>query len=200
MSIKFGPRRLPSRRSIRTRWLAFALGLLALAIPALALASHQFTDVPTTHRFHDDIDAIADAGVTLGCGGGKYCPDKVVTRAQMAAFLNRLGALAEGTTPVVNADRVDGLDSTAFMPAATYIIIEEATVLAGDTNGFNVSCDDGDRILSGGLFDVQLLTHVTDNYPFDTDTWEVFLLNTGLVDDDLSLHVLCADFAPMHEE
>ena len=169
-------------------------------LPAAAIASHQFSDVPTSHRFHDDIDAIADAGVTLGCGDGKYCPAAFVTRGQMAAFLNRLGALAEGTTPVVNADRVDGLDASAFMPAATYIVIEEATVLGGETNGLNVSCDDGDRVLSGGLFDVQLLTHVTDNYPFDADTWEVFLLNTGLNDDDVSLHVLCADFAPMHEE
>lgn len=32
----------------------------------------------------------------------------------MAAFMNRLGALAPGKTPVVNATKVDGLDSTAF--------------------------------------------------------------------------------------
>jgi len=32
----------------------------------------------------------------------------------MAAFMNRLGALASGKTPVVNADKLDGLDSTAF--------------------------------------------------------------------------------------
>jgi len=180
--------------------LATLVGLAILAVPAVAIASHQFSDVPTNHRFHDDIDAIADAGVTVGCGGGKYCPDAFVTRGQVAAFLNRLGALAEGTTPVVNADRVDGLDASAFMPAATYIIVEEASVLAGETNGLNVSCDDGDRVLSGGLFDVELPTHVTDNYPFDTDTWEAFLLNTGLNDDEFSLHVLCADFAPVHEE
>jgi hypothetical protein len=32
----------------------------------------------------------------------------------MAAFMNRLGALGAGKTPVVNADKIDGLNSTAF--------------------------------------------------------------------------------------
>ena len=36
------------------------------------------------------MDTIARNGVTTGCGGGNYCPDVSVTRAQMAVFL--LGA------------------------------------------------------------------------------------------------------------
>jgi hypothetical protein len=71
--------------------------------------------VPTDHTFHADIDAITDAGVTTtGCGGGNFCPDEFVTRGQMAAFLNRLGALGPGKVPVANADKLDGLDSSAF--------------------------------------------------------------------------------------
>lgn len=85
-----------------------------MAFPLGVLASHQFTDVPNSNIFHGDIDALVDAGVTAGCGGGKYCPNQAVTRGQMAAFMNRLGALAPGKTPVVNADRIDGLDSSAF--------------------------------------------------------------------------------------
>jgi hypothetical protein len=79
------------------------------------IASHQFSDVPTSSTFHDDIDAIRDAGVTTGCSSGKYCPKDFVTREQMAAFLNRLGALGPGRTPVVNADEVDGVNSTQFV-------------------------------------------------------------------------------------
>ena len=41
------------------------------------------------HQFADDIDRLAAAGVTLGCGGGAFCPDGFVTRGQMAAFLAR---------------------------------------------------------------------------------------------------------------
>jgi len=89
---------------------------LVLGIPlGVALADHQFSDVINDNPFHADIDALVDAGVTSGCGGGKYCPSQNVTREQMAAFLNRLGALAPGKTPVVNATKLDGIDSTGFM-------------------------------------------------------------------------------------
>lgn len=101
-------RRFGGRRLIVVGWLVAGM---AIAFPLGAIASHQFGDVPTSNSFHNDIDAIADAGVTLGCGGGNYCPDAFVTREQMAAFMNRLGALGPGKTPVVNADRVDGVDA-----------------------------------------------------------------------------------------
>jgi hypothetical protein len=87
---------------------------MALVIPASALASHRFSDVPDSNKFHNAISAIADAGITTGCGGTKYCPNGLVTRGQMAAFLSRLGALQPGSTPKVNADKLDGIDSTGF--------------------------------------------------------------------------------------
>jgi hypothetical protein len=37
----------------------------------------------------NDINALAQAGITLGCEPGKFCPDRVVTRAEMAAFIFR---------------------------------------------------------------------------------------------------------------
>jgi hypothetical protein len=92
-----------------TALLAFPMGIV--------LASHQFSDVPNSNPFHADIDALVDSGVTAGCGGGKYCPKAAVTREQMAAFLNRLGALAPGKTPVVNATKVDGIDSANLLPS-----------------------------------------------------------------------------------
>jgi hypothetical protein len=84
---------------------------VAVAFPLGVLASHQFSDVATNSIFHSDIDAIAAVDVTSGCGGGKYCPKDYVTREQMAAFMNRLGALSPSKTPVVNADKVDGFSS-----------------------------------------------------------------------------------------
>ena len=85
---------------------------LVVAFPLGVLAAISFSDVPPSHPFYYDIQAVAEAGVTTGCGGGKYCPDDNVTRGQMAAFMNRLGALGAGKTPVANADKLDGLDST----------------------------------------------------------------------------------------
>ena len=103
----------------------------AVAFPLGVIASHQFTDVPNTNTFHNDIAAIRDAGITTGCAVGKYCPKDFVTREQMAAFLNRLGALSKGRMPVVNAawaqdaDTLDGLDSSDFLDAGNIEIHQQ---------------------------------------------------------------------------
>lgn len=104
-----------------TRRTAVAIATLVLALSAplgLALAGHTFSDVPTSHQFHGDIAAVAASGVTGGCGSNRYCPEAFVTRGQMAAFLNRLGALAPGKPPVVNADEVDGRDANELTRVA----------------------------------------------------------------------------------
>jgi hypothetical protein len=44
-------------------------------------------DDGTTHE--PDIDRLAAAGITTGCGPARYCPTANVTRGQMAAFLHR---------------------------------------------------------------------------------------------------------------
>ena len=47
----------------------------------------SFTDVPASYLFYKGIETIFHNGVTGGCGGGIYCPDQTVTRAQMSVFL-----------------------------------------------------------------------------------------------------------------
>ncbi len=85
---------------------------------------------PPSHPFYWDIQEVANAGVTTGCGGGKYCPDDTVTRGQMAAFMNRLGALGEGKPPVVNADKLDGLQASDFYTKAQVNSLPGAHVIA----------------------------------------------------------------------
>jgi Carboxypeptidase regulatory-like domain/S-layer homology domain len=46
-----------------------------------------FADVPCPSLFADWIEQLAAEGITAGCGGGNYCPNNPVTRAQMAVFL-----------------------------------------------------------------------------------------------------------------
>ena len=54
-------------------------------------SSAGFVDVDPGSVHARAIDALAAAGVTLGCGTDplRYCPDEPVTRAQMASFLVR---------------------------------------------------------------------------------------------------------------
>jgi hypothetical protein len=99
-----------------------------LAIPmSMVLARHTFSDVPTSAFYHDAVEAIANANVTAGCGGTKYCPNNAVTRGQMAVFLNKLGALGENTTPVADALSTNGVQ-TNFFPTALNSPAEETSI------------------------------------------------------------------------
>jgi len=53
--------------------------------PAPAVAT--FADVPVGAFAFQHIEALAASGITAGCGGGNFCPDSPLTRAQMAVFL-----------------------------------------------------------------------------------------------------------------
>ena len=52
-----------------------------------APGSPTFGDVPGSNAFFQHVEALAASGITSGCGGGNYCPDASLTRAQMAVFL-----------------------------------------------------------------------------------------------------------------
>jgi hypothetical protein len=49
----------------------------------------NFTDVPLGSTFYTEVGQLSARGVTLGCGGGNFCPADAVTREQMAAFILR---------------------------------------------------------------------------------------------------------------
>jgi len=49
--------------------------------------SGMFGDVPCSSNFAPWIEAMANEGITGGCGGGNFCPTNPVRRDQMAVFL-----------------------------------------------------------------------------------------------------------------
>ncbi len=62
--------------------------------------SPTFSDT-AGHWAEDWIEALRSDGITTGCGGGNYCPEEAVTRAQMAVFLLRAKHGAAYTPPDV---------------------------------------------------------------------------------------------------
>jgi len=95
--------------------LAVIVTLAAMLVPVGAWASHRFNDVADSNPFHDDISWLANAEVTVGCGdGSSFCPEDAVTREQVAAFMRRLAV-----NQVVDAGRLDGIDSTGLLPGGT---------------------------------------------------------------------------------
>jgi hypothetical protein len=79
----------------------------------------DFNDVPPAHLFYTEIGKIYARGITIGCGGGNYCPDDAVTREQMAAFIIR--ALGDFNPPTPAQQRfVDVPPSNIF-----YVFVDE---------------------------------------------------------------------------
>ncbi len=94
----------------RTTKLLIMVSVAVLVVPVVAVASHQFKDVPASNIFHDDIAWLADNGITKGCNppaSDAYCPSDNVTRQQMSAFLHRLA-----TSQAVDAGTVEGMTAT----------------------------------------------------------------------------------------
>lgn len=52
-----------------------------------APATPTFGDVPVGYWAFQHVEALAASGITAGCGGGNFCPEGNLTRAQMAVFL-----------------------------------------------------------------------------------------------------------------
>ncbi len=71
----------------RMSWVFNQLDAWKAAVQASTLAGLFIDDDDSV--FEADIAWLARSGITRGCGDQIYCPDKAVTRGQMAAFLHR---------------------------------------------------------------------------------------------------------------
>ncbi|MGH8911375.1 MAG: CapA family protein, partial [Acidimicrobiia bacterium] len=107
--------------------------MAAFLVRALGLApsgEDPFTDDDSS-LFASDIAAIAAAGITNGCGPGRFCPERPVTRGEMAAFLVRALGL-----PHDRGDRFVDADTSIFAADIT------ALAAAGITKGCNPPVND----------------------------------------------------------
>ncbi len=78
------PRYCPERPVTREEMASF----LARAFELPGGTPGRFSDTEGSPHAAD-IDRLAAAGITAGCDQGRYCPDRLVTRAEMATFLAR---------------------------------------------------------------------------------------------------------------
>jgi Glucose / Sorbosone dehydrogenase/S-layer homology domain len=99
----------------------------ALGLPSTTTDSFDDDD-GTTHE--GDINRLAQAGITAGCGPRRFCPEAAVTRGEMASFLARGYALPpsatdhftddDGTTHEADIDRVAAAGITTGCTPTTY--------------------------------------------------------------------------------
>ncbi|MBL0346498.1 S-layer homology domain-containing protein [Candidatus Villigracilis affinis] len=98
----------PESTVTRAQMAIFILrGIHGNAYTPPAATGTVFTDVPLGSFAADWIEQLAFEGVTAGCGGGNYCPEATITRAQMAIFLLR-GEHGNAYTPPAATGTVFG--------------------------------------------------------------------------------------------
>ncbi len=80
--------------------------------------STGFGDVTTDYWAAVWIKQLAAEGITGGCGGGNYCPESTVTRAQMAVFLMKAKNGSSYSPPAVGGSTGFGDVATDYWAAA----------------------------------------------------------------------------------
>ena len=92
--------------------------------------------VDTAGSVHEaSIDALAAAGITMGCGTGllRYCPGDPVTRAQMATFLHRALAGHDAEAPEPPTIQVDeDVPDVGMIDLATGETVTLRSLVTGD--------------------------------------------------------------------
>jgi len=90
-----------------------------------------FSDVSRNAFAAAWIEELASEGITAGCGGGKYCPDMIVTRAQMAVFLLRAEHGADYVPPPPTGVFTDLALDDPFTPWIEELAAEGVTAGCG---------------------------------------------------------------------
>lgn len=124
------------RRSVRMLSVASLVLALATLVPLVALAVDGFADVDSAAFYHADANWLKERRITLGCGGNNYCPDDVVTRGQMAAFLHRAANVRE--TPVFSRTTLDSAGSVGRYSSATIGVDGRALISYWDVTNSNL--------------------------------------------------------------
>lgn len=94
-----------------------------------ALASGDFWDVPANAWYADSVTALSSAGLMQGVGGGRFAPERTVTRGQIAAILHR----AAGTPAASGTPFSDTAPDAYCAEAAAWA--EEQGILQGYADG-----------------------------------------------------------------
>ena len=122
----------PSESLDRQTMAVWTVRVLDGADPA-AVSATRFADVEPDSFYAPFVERMADLGITQGCGDGtNFCPERPVTRAQMAVFLSRAYSLPDGPDP-----RFADVASDAWFAAdVARLAASGITVGCGDGTGF----------------------------------------------------------------
>ena len=170
----------------RTRILLLLAAFALFIVPVVAFAAAGFDDVDDDNVFVADIQWMKDNEITKGCNppsNTNFCPEKAVTRQQMAAFMRRLATnkVVDAAT-AVNSDKLDGFSSENLAPRAAMVTYEGAnTDPAGEVRttvtieaparGILIGEAGGDTYGGTGLQKCYLRIDGSDDLEVDANGW-----------------------------
>jgi uncharacterized protein YkwD len=118
--VRYCPERSVTRAQMGT--------FIARAAAKMPSSSNPFNDLHRAPLHRANISALADAKITGGCSSDRFCPDRTVTRAQMATFI----ANALGLSPVSGSRFSDVPSGSVHAGAINAIAAEGVTLGCGD--------------------------------------------------------------------
>ncbi|MEK4951491.1 S-layer homology domain-containing protein [Bacillus sp. FSL W8-1127] len=121
-------------------------GMVARALK-LPKGTSRFKDVPESKALYDEISRAASAGIVKGTGG-KFYPDRPVTRADMAVMLDRAMNLKGNFKEEGNLKFKDNVPAYALESVKRMVFYG---VIQGKTNGTFAPSEDADRASSSVL-------------------------------------------------
>jgi hypothetical protein len=125
-----------------------------LALSSTAFGFHDFSDVPDSNPFHDDISWMADAGITTGFPDDTFHPAEPVSRQAMAAFMRRLAGQDPDVDPVVDAATLGGMTPNQVRQSGGMFEFADV-IISGTTPGTATQVGANLTILEAGGYVVQ---------------------------------------------
>jgi hypothetical protein len=121
------------RRGQRGRRTLLAFAVLVVGAVGASTAGWateaRFSDVPPGHAFADEIDWMADTGITTGFPDDTFRPGAAVSRGSMSAFMQRLFDLRNPVATASDVNFTDGwaLDWADFATASVTVVVPPGT-------------------------------------------------------------------------
>ena len=125
-----------------------------LIVPIAAYGGSVFDDVADTDAHATGIHWMKSVGVTAGCGNNNYCPDRDVTRAEMATFMYRLSSVVDSNGYSVFHDGAVTISGATVLtlpniPAGSYVFMGKTTFNNAGGSNSSASC----KLIAGGQYD-----------------------------------------------
>ncbi|NNC41499.1 MAG: S-layer homology domain-containing protein [Acidimicrobiia bacterium] len=156
---------LVSKSRIRRRTVFVSILAVILIVPIAAYGGSVFDDVADTDAHATGIEWMKSVGVTAGCGNNNYCPDRDVTRAEMATFMYRLSSVVDSDGYSVFHDAAVAIPGATILtlaniPAGSYVFIGKTTFNNATASSSSASC----KLMAGAQFDQVRATVAPHNW------------------------------------